>query len=195
MPTDPRFPELVSLACHDLRTPLATVAGFAATLLRVGELDEKSHRYVTLIEAAALQLGGIIDELAVTARIEGGSFAPELEPADALDLAQAAAARVGEDRVLAAGTGARTLVDGDLVSRALAQIAKAALRHGGVERVELRVDGAQVTLAPVDPHAADVVLGRELRDLGSAAGKAAVEALGGTVTEGDGSIVVSLPTA
>ena len=29
---DSRFPRLVSLACHDLRTPLATIYGFARTL-------------------------------------------------------------------------------------------------------------------------------------------------------------------
>src|SRR4051812_47058512 len=107
MTTDPDsgFPELVSLACHDLRTPLATVAGLAATLLRAGELDEKSHRYVTLMEAAALQLGEILDELAVATRIESGRFEPALEEADSLAIAQAAAARLGPDRAAADGTG------------------------------------------------------------------------------------------
>ena len=36
-----RFARLVSLACHDLRTPLATVVGFAHTLTRQDELEEK----------------------------------------------------------------------------------------------------------------------------------------------------------
>ena len=40
------FPRLVTLACHDLRTPLATVNGFAKTLLRGGELDERTLRFV-----------------------------------------------------------------------------------------------------------------------------------------------------
>ena len=34
------FPRLVSLACHDLRTPLATVFGFARTLVRMEGLGE-----------------------------------------------------------------------------------------------------------------------------------------------------------
>src|SRR5262249_6466143 len=82
---DPRFPELVSLACHDLRTPLATVAGFATTLLRMGDIDEQRLRYLTLIEAAAAQLGEIIDDLGVVARLEGGRFEPASEPRNSLD--------------------------------------------------------------------------------------------------------------
>jgi signal transduction histidine kinase len=33
------IPKLVSLACHDLRTPLATVYGFARTITRADGLD------------------------------------------------------------------------------------------------------------------------------------------------------------
>jgi len=33
---DNQFARLVMLACHDLRTPLATVHGFAHTLARLG---------------------------------------------------------------------------------------------------------------------------------------------------------------
>jgi len=52
---DQRFPRLVSLACHDLRTPLATVNGFAKTLTRGGTLGEREAHFVDLIEAAADQ--------------------------------------------------------------------------------------------------------------------------------------------
>ena len=37
---DTSFARLVSLAAHDLRTPLATIHGFAQTLVRMGGLDE-----------------------------------------------------------------------------------------------------------------------------------------------------------
>src|SRR4051812_39293982 len=96
MATDPRFPELVSLAAHDLRTPLATVSGFASTLLRLGTLDAQSTRYVQLIEASGDQLAEIVDDLGVVARIQGGRFEPALEDADSLALARAAAERLGE---------------------------------------------------------------------------------------------------
>src|SRR5205814_2018492 len=47
-----RFARLVSLACHDLRTPLATVVGFAHTLTRQGELEEPAAE----VRGAHLQL-------------------------------------------------------------------------------------------------------------------------------------------
>src|SRR6266542_2958494 len=45
---DSSFPRLVSLAAHDLRTPLATIHGFAQTLLRMGDLQEPNDRYMTM---------------------------------------------------------------------------------------------------------------------------------------------------
>jgi signal transduction histidine kinase len=41
---DSSFPRLVSLAAHDLRTPLATIHGFAQTLIRMGDLGEPKQR-------------------------------------------------------------------------------------------------------------------------------------------------------
>jgi signal transduction histidine kinase len=192
MATDPRFPELVSLACHDLRTPLATVSGFASTLRRLGKLDSQSTRYVELIEASGAQLAEIVDDLGVVARIQGGRFEPTLEDADSLELAREAAARLG-DTATADGTGAALRVDSERVARALAGLARAALRHGGLERVALGVDGATVRIAPLRPDAAAVVTGDELKDLGALAGRAVVEALGGTVAVDGDALAVRLP--
>ena len=49
MTDDASFPRLVSLACHDVRTPLATVFGFARMIERAGKLDEQSSRFVGII--------------------------------------------------------------------------------------------------------------------------------------------------
>jgi signal transduction histidine kinase len=195
MPTDPRFPELVSLACHDLRTPLATVAGFAATMLRVGGLDEKSERYVTLIQSAAAQLGHITDDLAVVARIAGGHYEPSLEARDSLVLTEAAGATLGEGRAVVSGSGTDVMVDPDAVTRAIAALANAALRHGALEHIQVDVDGTRITLRPVPAGAAAVVLGTELRDLGAAAGRTVIEALGGSVVGGNEVVVIALPAA
>ena len=80
------FPRLVSLAAHDLRTPLATIHGFAQTLVRMGDLGEPRQRYMEMIDSAALQLAELLDELGVAARIEGGRYDPALQPADTLEL-------------------------------------------------------------------------------------------------------------
>ena len=82
------FPSLVSLACHDLRTPLATVQGFAKTMLRLDELDEEKRlRYLGLIDSAADELVVLLDLLALAARIEGGRYDPVVREADSLALA------------------------------------------------------------------------------------------------------------
>jgi signal transduction histidine kinase len=108
---DDAFARLVSLACHDLRTPLATVHGFATTLAR-GGLEPPGDRYVEMIEAASAQLAELIDELSLASRIESGRYEPTLREADTLELAQAAAARLGEDRVQVSGSGAAIETDG-----------------------------------------------------------------------------------
>ncbi len=194
MIADPRFPELVSLACHDLRTPLATISGFASTLLRMGRLDEQTARWVSLIELAAGQLAEITDDLGAAARVAGDRFDPALEAQDTLELAAAAAKRAG-DGVTASGAGAAAFVDRDACVRALAALAHAAVRHGGQTELELRVEGTTVELQPVVEAAALVVLAEELRDLGAASGRTVIEALGGTVERRDESVLVSLPPA
>jgi hypothetical protein len=172
------FPGFVALACHDLRTPLATVAGFAGTLARDDSLSEQHARYVRTIEAAAAQLAGLVDTLAIVARIEAGRYEPALEQADTLELARTAAAHLGEGRAAAAGDGASATVDGDATERALAALALAALRHGSLERVELEVAGLEIRIGPVVPTAAPIVLAKDLRDLGAAAATKVLAAIG-----------------
>ena len=105
MTKDSSFSKLVSLAAHDLRTPLATVSGFAKTLIRGDSLGDPAARYVGMIDAAAAQMVELLDELGLAARIEGGRYDPILREADTLALARGAAAELGEDRVRVGGPG------------------------------------------------------------------------------------------
>ena len=191
--SDASFPRLVSLAAHDLRTPLATIHGFAQTLVRMGDLGEPKQRYLEMIDLAALQLAELLDELGVAARIEGDSYEPNRQPVDSLDLARQAASELGEERVVVSGTGVTVQVDVDAAQRGVAALAQAALRHGGLEQVDLRVDGATLTVGPVTASSGPVLLGVELRDLGAAVGVLVIRANGGSVTL-DGELVsVTLP--
>jgi signal transduction histidine kinase len=178
---DSDFARLVMLACHDLRTPLATVHGFAHTLARGEELDETSARYVGMIGTASEQIGELIDQLSVASRLEAGRYDPPLRSVETLELARAAAARLGEERVAVSGQGAELETDPDAVQRAVAALARCLLRHGGLERVEVEVRGADLALSPVTPASAPVVLGDDLRDLGAAVAVRVVRARGGSV--------------
>jgi signal transduction histidine kinase len=187
------FPRLVSLAAHDLRTPLATIHGFAQTLVRMGDLGEPKQRYLEMIDTAALQLAELLDELGIAARIEDGRYEPNLQPADTLELARTAAAELGEDRVVVLGAGTEVKVDREATQRAVAALAQAALRHGGLEQVDVRVDGPTLLISPVTPASGPVLLAEELRDLGAAVAVRVVRALGGSVDLDGDTLSVRLP--
>src|SRR5437764_8306397 len=87
---DSSFPRLVSLAAHDLRTPLATIHGFAQTIIRMGGLEPPKDRYVDMIAAAARQLAELLEELSLAARIESERYEPNIQPTDTLELARGA---------------------------------------------------------------------------------------------------------
>jgi signal transduction histidine kinase len=180
MPEDARFAQIVSMAAHDLSTPLATVYGFAKTLSRT-ELDEPAARYVEMIEAASAQLKDLVAELSLVARIERGSYSPTLSEADSLELAREACAEL-EERVEVSGEGAPVQIDPDATGRAVSRLAKAASRHGGIDSVSLVVRGLELEISPLLRNAAGVVTGEELRELGAVAAVEHLRALGVTVS-------------
>ena len=137
MTNDRQYAELVSVACHDILTPLATVYGFARTLERV-ELEPPSDRYVEMIGAASSQIDDLVDQLRLATRIQLGLYKPVLVETDSLELARGAAERLEEGRVEVSGEGSAVLVDPDPTARALAQLARAAARFGGHDTVTMR---------------------------------------------------------
>jgi signal transduction histidine kinase len=190
---DSSFPRLVSLAAHDLRTPLATIHGFAQTLIRMGDLGEPKQRYMEMIDMASRQLAELLDELGTAARIEGGRYEPSLQSVQSMELAQAAATQLGEERVQVSGQGSEVHVDPESTERGISALAQAALRYGGLDEVELHVDGPTLTISPMTASSAPVVLGQELRDLGAAVAVRVVRALGGSVELDGETLIVKLP--
>ena len=181
MTDETTFPKLVSLACHDLRTPLATVYGFARTIARADGLEPKLAGYAEMIEAASQQLAELVDELSLAARIEGDRYESRLLPISTGELAEAVAGRLGEERVAVSGDGASVEADGD-AARSVSALVQCALRHGGLEQVSLVVDGPELRVSPITPASAPVVLGEDLRDLGAAVAAIHLRRLGGSVT-------------
>ncbi len=192
MQNDTSFARLVSLACHDVRTPLATVHGFVRTLVRTAELAPPADRYLEMIEAASAQIAELLDELSLAARLESGRYEPTLRDANTLELAHAAAARLGEDRVTVSGEGAVVQTDPVALDRGVSALVQASLRHGGLDAVEVRVRGAALDVSPITDSSAPVVLGQDLRDLGAAVAVRLVESLGGTVTVDGGTLTIGL---
>ena len=172
MTDDTAFARLVSLAVHDVRTPLATVSGFARTLAKSGALAPPSDRSVEMIEA--------------------GRYDPAPRPADTLELARAAAARLGEERVHVSGEGAAIETDAEAVERGVAALVQSAFRHGGLDEVAVVVRGTEIDVSPVTDASAPVVLGEDLRALGAAVAVRLVERLGGSVTRAGETLTIRL---
>ena len=193
MQKDPSFARLVSLACHDVRTPLATVHGFTTTLARTTELAPPADRYVEMIDAASRQIAELLDELSLAARIEDGRYEPVLRDAETLALAQAAAERLGTDRVRVSGDGAEVQTDIEAVDRGVSALVQATLRHGGLDEVDVVVRGKEIDVSGVTESSAPVVLGKDLRDLGAAVAVSVIETLGGSVSVSGPTLTIRLP--
>jgi signal transduction histidine kinase len=177
---DRTFAQLVSLACHDVRTPLATVHGFVKTIERTVELAPPTDRYMEMIAAASAEMAELLDTLSIAARIEAGRYDPARRPTDTLDLARNAAERLADVHVSGEGTQLET--DAETADRAVTSLVRCALRHGGLDDVDVVVRGAEIDVSPITPASAPVVLGEDLRDLRAAVAVRALRALGGDAT-------------
>ena len=190
MADDASFAQLVSLACHDVRTPLATVHGFVKTIERTVELPPPTDRYIEMIGAASAEMAELLDGLSLAARIESGRYDPARRSVDTLELARHAQERL--DGVEVGGDGATIETDADAVDRGVTSLVRCAIRHGGLDGVTVVVDGPVLTVSPITPASAPVVLGEDLRDLRAAVAVRLIRQLGGDVRVEGGTLTVRL---
>ncbi len=73
--------DFIANVSHELKTPLATILGFAETLL-TGALEDQTHnrRFVTVIRDQAASMARMTEELLDLSQIEAGQLTLELEP-------------------------------------------------------------------------------------------------------------------
>ena len=76
--------DFVSTVSHELRAPLTSIYGFAATLLREDvEFEEEERRtFLAYIESEAQRLTTIVDKLLSVARLDAGDLQLEIAPVD-----------------------------------------------------------------------------------------------------------------
>jgi PAS domain S-box-containing protein len=76
--------DFVSTVSHELRAPLTSIYGFAATLLREDVQFEEHERrtFLTYIESEAERLTTIVDKLLSVARLDAGDLQLEIAPVD-----------------------------------------------------------------------------------------------------------------
>jgi PAS domain S-box-containing protein len=82
--------EFVSLASHQLRTPLSAIRWYSEMLLSkyVGTLNEKQQQYVKEIYAGNLRMVDLVNALLNVSRIDLGTFAIEPEPVNLVEMCE-----------------------------------------------------------------------------------------------------------
>ncbi|MEZ5096460.1 MAG: HAMP domain-containing sensor histidine kinase, partial [Nocardioides sp.] len=126
--------DLVAGVSHDLRTPLAGIRAMAESL-EDGVADDPPH-YLARIRAEVDRMDTMVGNLLDLSRLQGSGQALRRDPVDLHDLvsdAVASARLVGErSQVCVTGAGDRPLHvtgDGQLISRAVANLLTNAVRH------------------------------------------------------------------
>jgi len=86
-----RKDRFLSLAAHELKTPLTSIKGFAYSLGRRLEKGEPfDPRSITILERQAERLHGLLEEMLEVSRLEMGRFVLHREPCELGELADSA---------------------------------------------------------------------------------------------------------
>lgn len=82
--------EFLSIASHQLRTPLAAIKGYASLLLEntFGQLDEKTRQPVETIFASSKRMVDTVNDFLDVSRIEQGKMEYRMKPSDLSALAK-----------------------------------------------------------------------------------------------------------
>jgi signal transduction histidine kinase len=87
-PQDAELSRLLSLASHELRTPISVVAGYLRMVLKApaGTLDERYRRMLEEAEKSCARLSALVAEISDLAALERGTASFKTEPIDVREL-------------------------------------------------------------------------------------------------------------
>src|SRR5687767_11218082 len=133
------FPRALSLAVHELRTPITVAAGYLRMLLReqAGPITDQQKKMLQEADKSCARIGALIAEMSELGKLEDGQITVPRVPFDlsALVVEVASAMHEGEDR----GVRLETRVPGPLMvegdrtrlAAAIGALMHAALRERG----------------------------------------------------------------
>jgi signal transduction histidine kinase len=132
------FPQVMSLAVHELRTPVTVVAGYLRMVLRdqAGPLTDKQRKMLEEADRSCSRIGALVTEMSELGKLEAGSLTltgPEFD-LSALITEVASGMHEGEDRGITLetrGTDRPVMVAGDRprLAAVLRALMHAALRE------------------------------------------------------------------
>ncbi len=198
--TEAELGELMSAVAHDLRTPLSIVYGFAKTMERGGDLDERQLRFLGQIADAAADMDRMIANVSTIGHAVSGRWQPVLEPIGTGDLAGEALAAVvarGDGRAISLREPSRPAgvqTEVERAARALALIAEAALRlDPNRAAATLGADGPGIAIGPFAPELIGIVT-TPGRDVAVEAARVVLTRLGARIEAAGDDVLVTLPT-
>ena len=94
MTDNARFADMISKIAHELRSPLTSVKGFSATLVKRWDrfTDEQRLQFIQTIHHDAERMGRIVSEVLDLARLEAGRLELQIQPASLREIATKAVA-------------------------------------------------------------------------------------------------------
>lgn len=159
------FPRVMSLAVHELRTPVTVVSGYLRMVLReqAGPINDKQRKMLEEAERSCTRINALVAEMSELGKLESGEVTLPRTNFDlaALIVELASSMHEGDDRDVrleVRGANQPVMVAGDRtrLSAALAALMRAALRERGEPGV-IVVECA--ALADMTPPSAVVAIG------------------------------------
>jgi signal transduction histidine kinase len=154
--SDEAFPRALSLAVHELRTPVTVVAGYIRMVLKeqAGPLNEKQRKMLEEAERSCGRISELVNEMSEMSKLESGQLTLARQDVDLAQVLTEVAANMqeGHDRGVlleVRGTDAPVVVSGDR-TRLLASV-KALLYSALREQGEPTTVVAQLATVPGDP--------------------------------------------
>jgi signal transduction histidine kinase len=151
--------DFVANVSHELRTPLTSIAGYADILARDPPDPHTAAQFLEVIRTNASRMQRLVDDLLDLARLESGTWQPELQYVDAAEVVRSAwapyterAQAEGVAFTLSVADDARLYADTDALRQILTNLFDNALRHtpaGGRIQVEMMAadDGTVVSVS------------------------------------------------
>jgi len=144
----------LSMATHEMRTPLAITAGMSALLLEDWDhsTDQEKRDLLRRVRDQAGRLSNLVDDLLMTSAIESGRLQPRVRPLTLAHEVQRAMADAGASGTRVQVTnGAMALADADHVRQILVNLLTNAHKYGRPPfSIESRTEGSFVELRVKD---------------------------------------------
>jgi two-component system OmpR family sensor kinase len=177
IPKEKSYPELLSLAVHEFRTPASVVGGYLRMLQRNGDspLSERQLKMVEEAEKSCTRLVALIAELSEVSKLDAGLITLAHQPLDAFTLVAEVAELVHEARdrevrleVRGQQHGAQLSGDAPRLRTAFDAIFRAILREKGgpclvvaERRVETRAGRTSAILVVAEDSSVQAAYDRE----------------------------------